>query len=116
MNRKGQVLIEHLIVLLTLILPLTAGIIRWGMLEYRRTRCAHAAFQQARRMLILEDRETKVVLACESGISESIRLAPLRDLQSPDPALSIRGWVGQASSLWEDLSRYSSSSSEPGLD
>jgi hypothetical protein len=116
MNRRGQVLIEHSIVLLTMVLPLSLGIIRWGAIEYQRTRCAHAAFQEARRRLILEDRGIRVDLECGSGVSETIQLQPLREIESQDPLLSIQGWVERASLLWAELSRFSSSSSEQASD
>jgi len=116
MNQRGQVLIEHSIDLLVLVLPLTLGILRWGALEYQRTRCAHAAFLEARKKLIQENNPVEVRLACGRDITESIRLTPLREIESPDPLFSLKGLVARASSLWGELSHLSSSSSEQVLD
>lgn len=116
MNRKGQILIEHSIVLLVLILPLIAGILHWGGLEYQRARCARLAFLEARARLIQENRPVKVEIICRKGVTETVSLSPLRDLESPDPLSPFQGWVGRASSLWGELSRSSSSFSEQGSD
>ncbi|MBU6153868.1 MAG: hypothetical protein KGP28_06160 [Bdellovibrionales bacterium] len=116
MNTSGQILIEHSIVLFTMVVPLSLGIVHWGGLEYQRTRCAHMAFLEARRQLIAENRPIRVDLHCGKKISETVRLAPLRDLESPDPLFSIQGSIGRASSLLEELSHSSSSSSEQASD
>lgn len=112
MNTRGQILIEHALVLLFLILPLMAGVIRWGTLEYHRTRCAYAGFLEARSRLIRENQAVTLNLNCGFGVSESITLVPLHEIESPDPLPSLSGWVSKASSLWEELSHFSSSSSE----
>lgn|GEM_PF-5254321 len=116
LGRKGQVLIEHALVLLTLILPLSMGVGLWGSREYLRTRCAHTAFLQARSRLIQEDQWVKVTLDCGSGIREELSLSPLRELESRDPLSDLPSWVSRASSLWGELSHYWSSPSEPASD
>ncbi len=81
MNQKGQMLIEHSLVLLLILLPLGIGGMHWGVLELKRARCSHLAWTRARSLLITENRTIQHTEDCGSGIIEKVKLL---ELESPD--------------------------------
>ncbi len=81
MNQKGQVLVEHSLVLLLILLPLGIGGMHWGMLELKRAQCSHRAWVRARSLLISENRTIQHTENCDSGITEKVELL---ELESPD--------------------------------
>lgn len=110
MSRRGQVLVEHLLSLLLIVLPLGLGAGHWAALEFGRCRCALSAFQDARRMLVSDDRKIDHRVACPGGGEERVVLKPLRDLDRGGEGLALSDWIGEARSLWEELSFFSSPS------
>ncbi len=82
--------------MLLLFLPLLAGGLRFGWLQYARVRCGLEAFQQARAELIRTGEAVDHRHRCEGGLVERIRLVPLERLDQ----------TGRASHSWGDVSSF----------
>jgi len=112
MNRSGQILIEHLLSLFFILTPLGVGAGLWAKEEYLRSRCALAAFQEARRQLILQDSRIDWKQSCGDRVQERVVLIPLKDLDRGSSGLGLSDWIQEVRSLWEQGSSFSSRSPE----